>query len=374
MVDDLCEGVMHLTTDNESLRDCIASLEANSRAQMAAAQRSMLNYIVVMAAGAVSYVLLVEAAGLPWSAALGTVCAVAIPLFVWSTQRLDKATSVIHRASAAAQGSLEHSLSSHRPTLGVALDVARRNDSSESSATQDHWGSSNNLSSSDSDSESDSEPQNADGSPRIGSALERFSSAEQTFDPTSPHHLKHLSPSAAEIMARRALRRGSDTMAGQHQCWSSPPPSLFTIRGSSYLEDGTKVPGSQPIFELIRVDFAAIDQDQQISNIGARPGTPVDLGLTAPTNGSDSDEDALGVAILDGPPAAAKVFTPKYFGKQPSAIHSHHPLLPTDQCVCGCMCVLLDGHSGAVSAARAQPSVLLGATTPLRRQPQRPTC
>ena len=329
MVDDLCEGVMHLASDNESLRDCIASLETNSRAQMAAAQRSMLNHIVVMAAGAVSYVLLVEAAGLSWSTALGTVAAVAIPLFGWSMQRLDKATSVIHRSSAAAQGSLERTLSTHRPTLGVTLDVARRNDSSESSGTQDRWRSLNNLSSSDSDSdsESDSEPQNADGSPKIGCALERFSSAEQNFDPTSasPQHLRGLPPSAAEVMARRVLRRGSDTMADQHQCWSSPPPSIFTVRGSTYLEDGAKLPGSQPIFELIRCDFSLVDQDQQMSNIGAQPGTPVDLGLRAPNNGSDSDEDDIGVKVLDGPPAAAKSFAPKYFGKPIGVVQRFAP-------------------------------------------------
>jgi hypothetical protein len=336
MVDDLCEGVVYLTTDNESMRDCIVSLEAASRDQMAAAKRSMLAHIAVLAVSAVGYVLLVEAAGLAWSAALGTVCAVAAPSLYWSANRLDRAATVARRSSEAAQGSLERTRSMHRPSLGVNLDVSRRNDSSESSATQDLRSRTYDSSSSSSDDDGDTGSDSDSGAPptatpKLGSSntgssdtLERFSSAESSFQAGNASS----SSSAAKVMARRSLRRGSDTMPDQHQCWSLPPPELFTVRGATYLEDAVKVPGTQPLFELLRVDFAAIDTAEHLSNIAAQPGTPVDLGLRAPNdNSSESDDDSLGVRILERPRGGgggdlgtAESFEPKYFGAQVAAV------------------------------------------------------
>ena len=117
-------------------------------------------------------------------------------------------------------------------------------------------------------------------------------------------------------------------MPDQHQCWSLPPPELFTVRGATYLEDAVKVPGTQPLFELLRVDFAAIDTAEHLSNIAAQPGTPVDLGLRAPNdNSSESDDDSLGVRILErarggggGDLGTAESFEPKYFGAQVAAV------------------------------------------------------
>ena len=301
MVDDLCDWVMNLTADAESMRDCMASLEAASCAQIGAAKRGMLAQLLILAGSAVSYIIMVEAAALNWSAALCTVCAVAVPLIVLAVNRFDRIEAKARRSSELAQGSLVQTLSAHRPTLGGKLDV-RRTEAIESIAAQNlHQSTDDSSSSGDDGSDSDS-----DNNSRI---LERFSSAPDSLPP----QISSASASAAKIMARRSLRRGNDNMADQHQCWSSPPPDIFSVRSASYMVDHRKEPGSRPLFELLRVDFAAIDTEHQ-SNIAAQPGTPVDLGLCAPNDG-DSDDDSLGVRILERQNVpGSQSFEPKYFG------------------------------------------------------------
>ena len=303
MVDDLCDWVMNLTADAESMRECMVSLEAASRAQIGAAKRGMLAQLLVLAGGAVSYVLMVEAAGLNWSAALCTVCAVAVPLIWLAVDRFDRMEAKARRSSEVAQGSLVQTLSANRLTLGGKLDVSRT-EAIESIAVQNlHQYTDDSSSSSSGSSGDDGSDSDSDSDSRV---LERFSSAPDSLPP------QNSSASAAKVMARRSLRRGIDNMAGQHQCWSSPPPDIFTVRSASYMADRRKEPGSRPLFELLRVDFAAIDTEHQ-SNIAAQRGTPVDLGLCAPNDaGSDSDDDSLGVRILERPDSQG--FEPKYFG------------------------------------------------------------
>jgi hypothetical protein len=306
MVDDLCDGVMDLTADNESMRECIVSLEAASRDQLAAAKHGMLALLVVLASSAVSYVVMVEAAGLSWSTALGTVCAVAVPLIGLLLDRFNRAEAKARRSAEVAQGSLVQILSANRPSLGGKLDVSRTDSLESVSRRSRQFGDdSSSSSSSDDDDASDS------GSDDNHGQLERFSSAPETLTP------EVSSASAAKIMARRILQRGSDSMPDQRQCWSSPPPDIFSVRSASYIVDQKKEPGSQPLFELLRVDFAAIDADHQ-SNIASLPGTPVDLELRAPNDGeSDSDDDSLGVHILERGQKSipdSQKFEPKYFG------------------------------------------------------------
>ena len=93
------------------------------------------------------------------------------------------------------------------------------------------------------------------------------------------------------------------------------------------------MPGSQPLFELLRVDFAAIESEHQ-ANIGAQLGTPVDLGLRAPEDGgSDTDDDSLGVRILEKQnDKCSQNFQPKYFGANMDLLHlvaSHHLQIAT---------------------------------------------
>lgn len=296
MVDDLCESVVNLTADNESMRQYITSLETASRAQVGVAKRGILAQFVVLASSAVSYVLMVEAAGLKWSKALGTVCAVAVPLIWLCLNRCDRAEANARRPSNLALGTLMQTLSANKATLGVSWEDGRTY-SMESSSTQRLQQSSDDSSNDESDSDTSNH------------TLERFDSAKTSLASDQS------SISAAQVMARRMLRRGSDTMLDQHQCWSSPPPGIFSVRSISYLVNKKKQPGSQPLFELLRVDFAAIDGEHQ-PNISAQPGTPVDLGLRVPNCGdSESDDDSLGVRILEQQDASElQSFKPKYFG------------------------------------------------------------
>ena len=73
MVDDLCDVVTDLGSQNEKLTEYIDAVGGAYRSQLAAAQRGALVPCLALGVAGTAYLLLTEAMGLNWSSALGTV-------------------------------------------------------------------------------------------------------------------------------------------------------------------------------------------------------------------------------------------------------------------------------------------------------------
>ncbi|OWM65799.1 hypothetical protein CDL15_Pgr015224 [Punica granatum] len=66
---------------------------------------------------------------------------------------------------------------------------------------------------------------------------------------------------------RGSLARGKDD--SDKDCWSSPSGDGFAIRGKDYLRDNTKVKGSNPLLQLIAVDWLKVDG--KLDNVALHP-------------------------------------------------------------------------------------------------------
>ncbi|XP_031385950.1 protein ENHANCED DISEASE RESISTANCE 2-like isoform X2 [Punica granatum] len=94
-----------------------------------------------------------------------------------------------------------------------------------------------------------------------GLALKKLSDARNELD-------RCVAPISIDLSNfRGSLARGKDD--SDKDCWSSPSGDGFAIRGKDYLRDNTKVKGSNPLLQLIAVDWLKVDG--KLDNVALHP-------------------------------------------------------------------------------------------------------
>ena len=266
---------------------------------MGAAKRGLLAMLVVLAGSAISYVLMVEAAGELVYRAWDCLCSRgAVSLAV-----LDR----VSRVEAGRGARLKWRRARSTNPLGKPTITGWQTGCQQVRLPREQRVSTLRQSADDSNSGSSSDDASGSDSDDNSGQLERFSSAPDSLTP------QISSASAAKHMARRILRRGSDSMPINISAGARHHLINFrcAVQTTWWINGKTRLAAT---FELLRVDFAAIDAD---TNIASLPGTPVDLDLRAPNDGSsDSEDDSLGVRILERGQSIpdSQNFEPRYFG------------------------------------------------------------